>query len=236
MDKVQQEKGTKEQFKKMLLNNGAKQAEMDWMGFDELPEKLTKTDIQNWIEENRIEVQEVVIDDIKKFDLEIKRSSFGTWDVIHPAKGVINSSRTEALARHWIDNYAPKEITGKDTRFSQYVLPGGENYRELLLTLPKIKEAEEFKQFHTSDYYADAPILAHIRFDERTVNDERVLFIEELQSDWQQSGRERGFKGDTTYDAVLEKENVWNVGGVKVLYFERGVDGKNYRTIPCFAP
>ena len=41
----------------MLLNNGAKQAEMDWMGFDELPEKLTKTDIQNWIDENRIEVE-----------------------------------------------------------------------------------------------------------------------------------------------------------------------------------
>ena len=43
LDKIQQEKGTKEQFKKMLLNNGAKQAEMDWMGFDELPEKLTKS-------------------------------------------------------------------------------------------------------------------------------------------------------------------------------------------------
>ena len=57
LDKIQQEKGTKEQFKKMLLNNGAKQAEMDWMGFDELPEKLT--DIQNWIDENRIEVEEV---------------------------------------------------------------------------------------------------------------------------------------------------------------------------------
>jgi gas vesicle protein len=44
----------------MLLKNGAKQAEMDWMGFDELPEKLTKADIQNWIDENRIEVEEVV--------------------------------------------------------------------------------------------------------------------------------------------------------------------------------
>ena len=32
---------------------------MDWMGFDELPDKLTKADIQNWIDENRIEVEEV---------------------------------------------------------------------------------------------------------------------------------------------------------------------------------
>ena len=46
----------------MLLNNGAKQAEMEWMGWDERfgkTDKLTKADIQNWIDENKIEVEEV---------------------------------------------------------------------------------------------------------------------------------------------------------------------------------
>ena len=46
----------------MLLKNGAKQAEMDWMQFDEFVEgkkSLTKADIQDWINQNRIEVQEV---------------------------------------------------------------------------------------------------------------------------------------------------------------------------------
>ena len=41
------------------------------MGFDELPEKLTKADIQNWINENRIEVEEVEkgkYDDKTNFD------------------------------------------------------------------------------------------------------------------------------------------------------------------------
>ena len=57
LELIKQEKGTKDQFKAMLVKNGAKQAELDWMGFDELPEKLTKSDIQNWIDENRIEVE-----------------------------------------------------------------------------------------------------------------------------------------------------------------------------------
>ena len=35
LEKITQEKGTPEQFKAMLLKNGAKQAEMDWMGWDE---------------------------------------------------------------------------------------------------------------------------------------------------------------------------------------------------------
>ena len=73
--------------------------------------------------------------------------------------------------------------------------------------------------------------MQYIRFNEREVNGERVLFIEEFQSDWAQKGKKEGFKGDATYEPILEKENVWDVGGVKVLYFERGIDGKNYRTI-----
>ena len=60
--KISQNKGTAEQFRTMLLNNGAKQAEMEWMGWDERfgkTDKLTKADIQNWIDENKIEVEEV---------------------------------------------------------------------------------------------------------------------------------------------------------------------------------
>ena len=48
-------------------------------------------------------------------------------------------------------------------------------------------------QFRSSHF--DQPnILAHVRFNERTDADgKRVLFIEELQSDWAQKGRKEGF-------------------------------------------
>lgn len=125
------------------------------------------------------------------------------------------------------------------TKFSQYVLPGGENYRELLLTLPtapyvygkagnmeiaaeyfpRILDAIRDRNFAERDrleserdakieavlrnappapfrssHFDQPNILAHIRFNERTdAEGNRVLFIEEIQSDWGQSGKKRGF-------------------------------------------
>ena len=46
----------------MLLKNGAKQAELDWMiEQEDFPsgKSITKSDIQNWIDQNKIEVEEV---------------------------------------------------------------------------------------------------------------------------------------------------------------------------------
>jgi len=150
-------------------------------------------------------------------------------------------------------------------KFATHTLPGGENYRELLLTLPPrpkyspeiikgIRDWEDFvdriddkyeidvtgfwgfggasspltakemmemqalrEQLPVDfDVYADTGssgmddfssghwdepnVLAHVRFNERTVaprfpnnHFERVLFIEEMQSDWHAKGRKQGY-------------------------------------------
>lgn len=55
------EKGTVNQFKQGLLKNGAKPSELDWLGFDDaftdLNKSIAKQDVQNWIDENRIDVK-----------------------------------------------------------------------------------------------------------------------------------------------------------------------------------
>jgi hypothetical protein len=59
LESIKQEKGTPEQFKAMLLKNGGKQAKLDWMGWDDFAsgkKSVTKNDIQNWIDENRIDI------------------------------------------------------------------------------------------------------------------------------------------------------------------------------------
>ncbi len=59
-----------------------------------------------------------------------------------------------------------------------------------LQTIPAPEEA------YTSGHWGQTKnILAHIRFNERMVNGQRVLFIEEIQSDWHQAGRKHGYKG-----------------------------------------
>lgn len=81
------------------------------------------------------------------------------------------------------------ESIGKSD-YTGYTLEGGENYREVLLTLPQEKPASEYKSSH----WDETNIVAHLRINERTLpNGERVMFIEEVQSDWAQEGKKEGF-------------------------------------------
>lgn len=105
------------------------------------------------------------------------------------------------------------EGLAKPTKFGQYTLPGGENYREVLLKLPakgpgtKPKEGfsstEEARAFNsaaaqdfTGPHWDDPNVLAHVRMADRTgPNGEKILHVEEMQSDWGQKGRKEGFIG-----------------------------------------
>lgn len=74
----------------------------------------------------------------------------------------------------------------ENSKYSQYTHPGGENYRELLFTLPQVKDT------YQSSHWEEPNVLAHVRFDERDGG--KTLFIHEIQSDWHQAGREKGYK------------------------------------------
>jgi phospholipid N-methyltransferase len=91
------------------------------------------------------------------------------------------------------------------TQYEKYTLPGGKNYRELLLSWPdqKIQAAADRKEDVTGRYFKNVHfqevdnynVLAHVRFNERTDSEgKRVLFVEEVQSDWAQTGRRQGFQ------------------------------------------
>ncbi|MDO8547879.1 MAG: LPD38 domain-containing protein [Nitrospirales bacterium] len=63
------------------------------------------------------------------------------------------------------------------------------------IQLAREKEPSKF----TSSHWDEENILAHIRYDTRTdAAGKRTLFIEEIQSDWHQKGREEGYTKDTT--------------------------------------
>lgn len=56
-------------------------------------------------------------------------------------------------------------------------------------------QVESHRVDFRSSHFKEPNVLVHVRFNERTdAEDKRVLFIEELQSDWHQSGRRRGYK------------------------------------------
>jgi hypothetical protein len=73
----------------------------------------------------------------------------------------------------------------------QYTLPGGTNYREILLKHPLPQKAFSGVQQH---FGGEGNILASVRAkDRRGPNGEKILHIEELQSDWHQQGRDKGY-------------------------------------------
>jgi hypothetical protein len=85
------------------------------------------------------------------------------------------------------------------TKYESYTLPGGTNYREVLLTLPS--RSAQYKSSHW-----DQPnVLAHIRLNDRVDADgKRVLFVEEIQSDWGQDGKKKGFAPSAKEQAEID--------------------------------
>lgn len=54
-------------------------------------------------------------------------------------------------------------------------------------------------------HFDEPNVLAHIRFDERTdAEGKRVLFIQEVQSDWAQAGRREGFRGELPHPTLTD--------------------------------
>ena len=154
-------------------------------------------------------------------------------------------ARQYAIDRGYIDVYLD------ETQFGEFVQPGGENYKEILLTLPGFKgdpllndlreaynnkqkrysdiineltkdgtvqnpralkennpelkelddQSEDLRkqieavQRDTSDHHGEGNVLAHMLVKDRIAEDGgKVLFAEEIQSDWSQAGQ--GRKGD----------------------------------------
>jgi hypothetical protein len=80
------------------------------------------------------------------------------------------------------------------TYHKAYTLPDGENYREMLIRSPE--GAEEFGGVG-AHFGGEKNILASMRLKDRTgPNGEKLLHLEELQSDWHQRGREHGYKNN----------------------------------------
>ena len=133
----------------------------------------------------------------------------------------------------------------ESTRFSQYQLPGGTNYREVLVTLPvkstpdqtktpgqlakelydkdsiydltpeqqaevmrRNQPTKEQENKFRSSHFDEPNILVHLRVNDRTDADgKKVLFVEEMQSDWGQKGKKVGFSGNELVpDAVSAVE------------------------------
>ena len=221
----------------------------DWLNSQKPDAQLSKQDVMNFMKDNRIEIKEVT-----------KRDT-----------------RTDA------------------TKYSQYQLPGGENYKEVLITLPakgstdldlqdwyeknkvgnkkfenltdaefdeignKWKKAKDIRDYGTfkSSHFDEPNIITHLRMNTRTDADgKKVLFLEEVQSDWGQKGKREGFEDLNKQNLAAKKQSLINkyqdlddlkgkdrtlevakkkteiLDEIKSVNKELGLEEDDYRTVP----
>jgi len=315
---LQRNKGTGQAFLNDLLKaENVKKDELQWMGVDDfLKEKpnVTKQEVQDFIANNRVDVQEVTLGGAQPYDaqrltaLESEYKALKQHPLDDPAFGedkydelirlmnLRDQSTTTSLydaaeqamrsgqraqsqgnritaekyfrEAELLNTRAEKlDLEGQGMsnppRYEKYQLPGGENYREILLTLPNTKasalqaRADEIMEMgragtatdadrtewasimnrlqpetrdiegvskyrgfpeYKSSHFDEPNILAHIRVNDRVDADgKKMLLIEEIQSDWHQAGREKGYQNkDGKYGEKVSPEE-----------YKRGVDLQN---------
>ena len=248
-----QAKGTPEQFAAMLQRQGVKPAEME--GFREAfagKPSVTREDVAQhfreripqieetvlggrledspeyqsartlWIEENAARAAENSGDIDRARDFASASDDIRDWHLLEAEKAF----NEKALDQNFVESLVSNITT--PTKHGDYVVPGGENYREVLLKLPsspKPEVTEKYGRFgftapdgkyreywskeeaeqaarsyyresgdFTSNHWNEPNVLAHLRLSDRTgPNGEKILHLEELQSDWAQKGRKSGF-------------------------------------------
>jgi len=255
------------QWKSWLIANAGKmnvkQAELQWSGLTDWLDlqqgKVSKADIQQYLDANGVQVTETMLG---SFDNSIalknlKDAGYTFATDLSGEKSLIDKNGDdvelddlpESLQKDFMSLEGEYESL-TSTKYGKYTVAGGENYKELLLTLPDGSEAQsgldgyiqELRDRGTdlANQYDDAAtdaqrqelqrqisdnarelngvlnnrvskgnkyrsshfdqpnILAHVRFDERIDADgNKVLFINEIQSDWGQEGKKKGFKTDS---------------------------------------
>jgi hypothetical protein len=216
---LKQNKGTPEQMRAALLKSGVKPDELKWTGFDDWAKgkkSITKDEAVAFLNENRVQIGEktlAVKPDAEAAGRAMAEAQGNRWDELSVAE---RGRYVRAADGRRITDY------GADPKFQQYTLPGGDNYREVLLKTPGAPDGDEVSTrlfgvglkeaspeqraqalaeverhpFYKSSHWDEPNVLAHLRMKDRIDPEgRRVLHLEELQSDWAQEGRKKGFAG-----------------------------------------
>ncbi|MCY1166226.1 Inorganic Pyrophosphatase [compost metagenome] len=233
-----------------LTKKGVKPDEIEWSGVREWLDlqtgKVSKAEVLNYLTGNGVKVEETMLGGgrpegeaerlaelqaMSLKDLRDEAEDFGLYMETGNRADIIDAIMAEQSS-------GEEDNSANRTTYGNYQLPGGRNYRELMLTLPTrgaslpepelrqnergmwawfggdvqltgaftnraIAEAAKAQaerpsltdaNNYKSSHWDQKNILAHIRFNERTDADgKKVLFIEEIQSDWAQEGKKKGF-------------------------------------------
>ena len=124
-----------------------------------------------------------------------------------------------------IENERNEKSSKYETKWDDYKIKGGKNYREVIFKMPDSTYSNGAMYAHWNDSIADGGgVLAHARIQDLEVDGKKMLFIEEIQSDWHNEGHKHGYrqKGQKTESDIIHADNdayedFWNSHVIQVL-------------------
>lgn len=216
--------------------------EIKWIGLDDFlkgKKNVTREEVQQFIAANKVDIQEVTLGG----DFKPMTDPQEAINYLAKEKGLTPEQLVDEYGYSDPNDYvtlANDVAQPAEAKFKTWTLPGGENYREILLTMPTNMSAyndyvktlrakygdggfanlpltdverarldkfyaNEDTQAYKSSHWEQPNVLAHIRVNDRVDADgKKMLLVEEVQSDWHQAGRDKGYGNEPIYAPGME--------------------------------
>ena len=205
-----------------LKGRGVKDEEIKWSGIETFLEgkkSVTKAELQEFVAGSQLQIEEEMGEGGASITLERSRYGDDSWDVMRGGEILDTYSWNEDSELYESDEtgggfstkgrvleYFKEKYGSGNTRWEQYKLDGGTNYRELVFKMPNSSYSNRAMRAHWGE---DAEgILAHARIQDLTTADgKNMLFIEEIQSDLHNEGRGHTYEKESILDSLYDRRH-----------------------------
>ena len=221
----------------LMKNPGVGEARLEELGLTELRgnRNVTADEVRQLAAKNKPQLSESIRVEPSQTKISALESEYEDLSrELHDLQGSGNSraiARVEAeleknvLEQKYIKDETPADF-GPESK-PNYNTPGGKNYREIRIKLPSNRpslknmsreeynaavakaDREGIQNFTESIHHGDEEnVLLHLRVkDHVDAEGRKGLLIDELQSDWHQQGKKKGYKGNISIDSLNEEAN-----------------------------
>ena len=226
-----------------LKGKGVKDEEIKWSGIEAFLEgkkSVTKAELQEFLAGSQIQIGEQMSGE----DIDLRYDGSKRAYNLYDSDGKIIDTFTY---NEFLDGYVAEsdeeiytniiELTEalrdeygitSAPRWAQYKIDGGSNYRELVFQLPNSTYSNRAMRGHWGQ---DAEgVLAHARIQDFNVNGKKMLFIEELQSDWHNEGLAKGYTSKEYEDALAVYDKLAEDYAKKRRAFNQYVRSSEFRS------
>lgn len=256
IDELHHDKVGTNLFVNYLKGKGVKNEEIRWSGivpFLQGRKSVSKAELQEFAKNSMLQLEEVTLssaddvsDSLNDKLRELGIGSISAYDYVDEYEGEFSGETfMDDIETAWengeitndqkiaIENFYYK-LTDKgidNPRYSEYTTDGGSNYREILFKMPD-------SYYQSAHWQGHNGVLAHTRVQDFDTADGKMLFVEEIQSDWHNDGKKKGYQKATNEKLEIKHEAGTfrlYVNGEKTYHFEYddsfAIEDDNYKVV-----